>query len=129
MWQDLNTRKGQLTELSDWSQETIEFEIPQDHILGAAIKGESGEIYYFTIEEGSPSDKYSIRDAYIFKVNYQGDVITKKAVDTSKESGLNIYSMHTSCMLAYDDGAVSGTPLLAMHLARTMTKGDDGLNH
>lgn len=55
--------------------------------------------------------------------------MTKKAVDTSKETGLNIYGMHSSCMLAYDDGSVSGTKSLAMHLARTMTRGSDGLNH
>jgi len=62
-------------------------------------------------------------------VNYEGDIISKKIVDTSKETGLNIYDIGTSCLLAYDDGSVSGTPSLAMHIARYMTKSGDGLNH
>jgi len=120
-----------LTELFEWSQTTVELEIPDGHQLGAAIKGEPGEIYYFTVEEGESEDTASIRDAFLYKVDYEGNVLKKVAVDTSKATGLNIYGMHTSCLLSYDDGksSSSGESWLAMHLARTMTVSNDGLNH
>ena len=65
----------------------------------------------------------------MYRVNYDGEILKKEQVDTSKATGLNLYGMHTSCLLAYDDGSESGEKLLGMHLARTMTQGADGLNH
>jgi hypothetical protein len=129
VWQDYNSEVGKLTEFFEWSETTIDLEVPAYHVLAAATKGEPGEIIYFTVEYGEPDEKTSVRDAYLYKVDYQGNVLKKTVVDTSKETGLNLYGMHTSCQLAYDNGEVSGEPLLALHLARTMTLKSDGLNH
>ena len=49
--------KGYLTEFGEWTSATTELDIPEKHILAAAIKGEPGELFYFTIEEGEPEDK------------------------------------------------------------------------
>lgn len=47
------------------------------HILGAAIKGEQGELYYFTVEDGEPDDKTSIREAFLYRINYDGEILKK----------------------------------------------------
>jgi hypothetical protein len=49
----------------------------------------------------------SVRDAYFYKINYQGDIILKKKVDTSID-GLNVYCTgdYWSMLLAY--GTISG---------------------
>lgn len=65
----------------------------------------------------------------MYRVNYDGEILKKVQVDTSKATGLNLYGMHSSCQLAYDDGSESGEKWLGMHLARTMTQYADGLNH
>ena len=48
-------------------------------------------------------------------------------MDTSRETGINIYGMHTSCLLAYNN--LIDEPKLSIHMARTMTATYDGLNH
>jgi hypothetical protein len=70
----------------------------------------------------------SVRDAYFYKINYQGDIILKKKVDTSID-GLNVYCTgdYWSMLLAY--GTISGKQLLGLHMSRSMTKSYDGLNH
>lgn len=70
--------KGYLTEFGEWTSATTELDIPEKHILAAAIKGEPGELFYFTIEEGEPEDKYSTRPAYLYKTDYAGNIILKK---------------------------------------------------
>lgn len=41
----------------EWDSTAVELEITQGHVLAAATKGESGEIFYFTIEEGESDNK------------------------------------------------------------------------
>lgn len=116
-----------MSEINEWSISSVEIEVPAKHILAAATNGEPGEIFYFTIEEGEPADKFSTRPAYFYKADYAGNVIKKKQLDTTKNSGLNIYAMHTSCLLAYSN--TGDEPILSIHMARTMTAAYDGLNH
>jgi hypothetical protein len=104
VWQDYDSGVGKLTELFEWSETTIDLEVPFNHVLAASTRGEPGEIIYFTVEQGEPAEKASIRDAYLFKVDYQGNILKKTSVDTSKDTGLNLYGMHTSCLLVYDNG-------------------------
>lgn len=49
----------------------------------------------------------------------------ERDLDTSKATGLDLYSMHTSCLLAYD----SKDRIIGLHMARLMTVKSDGLNH
>lgn len=42
------SKKGKLTQFFEWSQKTVEFEILEGQQLGSAIKGDEGEIIYFT---------------------------------------------------------------------------------
>ena len=127
VWQDLNNFKGYITEFFEWDTKTSEFEITEGHVLGSAIKGEDGEIFYFTIEEGEPADKFSTREAFLYKIDYEGNIKKKAPLDTTKENGINIYGMHTSCQLAYNSQI--DNPRLSIHMARTMTQAYDGLNH
>jgi hypothetical protein len=87
----------------------VELDVPEGHKLAAAIKGEPGEIIYFTVESGSPGDKFSTREAYFYRVDYKGNVLKKTSVDTSEKTGLNIYAIDTSCRLSYDDGKTSSS--------------------
>lgn len=111
----------------EWDSTAAELEVPNGHVLAAATKGEDGEIFYFTIEEGEPDNKRSTREAYLYKADYAGNTILKTQLDTKKETGINIYGMHSSCMLAYNNKLEN--PILSMHMARTMTAAYDGLNH
>lgn len=119
--------KGYITEFLEWTAPYVELEVPEGHVLAAATKGESGEIFYFTIQEDEGEDKRSTVDAFLYKADYAGNVIKKKQVDTTKQTGINIYGMHTSCLLAYNN--IIDEPRLSIHMARTMTQVFDGLNH
>jgi hypothetical protein len=44
----------------------------------------------------------------MYRIDYDGQVLAKKIVDTSKATGLNVYGISSSCLLAYDDGSESG---------------------
>jgi hypothetical protein len=68
----------------EWDSTAVELEITQGHVLAAATKGESGEIYYFTIEEGESDNKHSSREAYLYKADYAGNTIVKTQLDTTK---------------------------------------------
>lgn len=80
----MNNYNGYITEFKEWETQTFKFEIPNRHVLGAATKGEDGEIFYFTIEEGEPDDKSSTREAYFYLMDYEGNQLKKNQFDTSR---------------------------------------------
>ena len=58
VWQDQLTDKGYITTLFDNSQTTVELKIDSGFTLGAATKGEDGEMFYVTFQRNpTPDDK------------------------------------------------------------------------
>mgnify|MGYP001046042624 CR=1 FL=1 len=119
VWQCLTSKAGKLTVLGG---QTIDLEVDQGFILGAATNGNAGEFYYVTIEDGQNEDKVTTRQAYMIHAKLDGSIILKKSLDTSKE-GLNIWNFSESCMLVFGGDAVR------IHVTRKMSKSNDGLNH
>jgi hypothetical protein len=76
--------------------------------------------------KGDRSDKTTPIEVILYLADLKGNIKVEKKLDTSKEDGgLNYWSLGESCMMAFS----ASMNTLALHISRTMTVSDDGLNH
>ena len=127
-WQDQTSKKAYLTTFNiDDTQNTVELPIEEDHDFGTAVAGDPGEIYYVTFQINPvPDNKRSIIDAFIYRSTVDGTTISKEALLTDAYN-CNIYEYFGHSHLVYNPDL--NQPFVAVHLARTMTRSGDGLNH
>jgi hypothetical protein len=100
--------------------------------LGTACAGPDGCFYYIMIQHDKNenkrdrSDKTTPIEVILYLADLKGNIKVEKKLDTSKEDGgLNYWSLGESCMMAFS----ASMNTLALHISRTMTVSDDGLNH
>jgi hypothetical protein len=129
VWQDKTNFTLQLTWLDSnlQSMSSVSLFNPNNETLAAATFDSNGHIYYLTIQTGNGSSTETARSATLFKVTTNGQKVTQRSLDTSK-NGLNIVS--------FDDGTFKyvaslnySNKKLGLIVARQMHKSNDGLNH
>ena len=95
----------------------------ENHELGCATSGESGELYYFTILEGGNEDKVTTTTAYLYHASISdGSTILKKTLDTEF---MSIWKYFRQSTMAYS----STLGVLALHVLKLNPMAGDGLNH
>jgi hypothetical protein len=128
VWQDQQDLSIHLT----WfgvdlvSPSTVHLANPNLQQLAAATGDGAGNVYFLTVESGSAGDGITPRAAALTKAGPGGGTLASVALDTSKTTGLNLYSFSdfaNSASLTHLAGK------LGLILGRTMTRSGDGLNH
>jgi hypothetical protein len=126
MYQDKKTSQVHLSYFEQGSiRKTLDYDSSANFILGAAVTGKPGELYYLLVEAGNAGDLTSTRRAKLYK-SKSGINQTIRQIDlNTKVGGLDIYEFSTGCSLAYIDTGGH----LTLYISRFRTKDNKGKIH